>query len=198
MPPRFKKKHVPRRKGDDVILTPGRTVTQTVKRDGVRVVIKQKMLSDGTVKTTVDKAHTLEADLQAEQVSRLKELSDYGKTFLLAGDQNAAKRGPVAAAEAKRTGMEAGEPDLRIYCHNHLAIPVTVMIENKNGGGYLSQEQKDRHEALERLGFPVYVIKTDEPERAAKAAIALLRHYQGQRPSLGRDEFPEVWRYAEP
>lgn len=198
MPPRFKKKHVPRRKGDDVILTPGRTVTQTVKRDGVRVVIKQKMLSDGTVKTTVDKAHTLEADLQAEQVSRLKELSDYGKTFLLAGDQNAAKRGPVAAAEAKRTGMEAGEPDLRIYCRDSAGIQMTVLIENKNGGGYLSQEQKDRHEALERLGFPVYVIKTDYPERAAKAAIALLRHYQGQRPSLGRDEFPEVWRYAEP
>lgn len=196
MPPRFKKKHVPRRKGDDVILTPGRTVTQTVKRDGARVVIKQKMLSDGTVKTTVDKAHTLEADLQAEQVARLKELPDYGKTFLLAGDQNAAKRGPVAAAEAKRTGMEAGEPDLRIYIADD-PHGFTLLIENKNGGGYLSQEQKDRHEAMERLGFPVYVIKTDDRDRAAKAAIALLRYYQGHRPAVGSTEFPEVWRYAE-
>lgn len=194
-PMRFKKKHVPRRRGDDVTLTPGRTISQTVKRDGQRVVIKQTMLSDGTVKTKVDKAHTLEADLQAEQVARLKELPDYGKTFLLAGDQNASKRGPVAALEAKRTGMEAGEPDLRIYI---AADPhgVTLLIENKNGGGYLSQEQKDRHELLERIGFPVYVIKTDDKDRAAKAAIALLRHYQGHRPEPSREEFPEISRYA--
>lgn len=196
---RFRKKHVPRRRSDDVVLTPGRTVTQTVKRDGARVTIKQKMLSDGTVKTTVEAAHTLEADLQAEQVARLKELPDYGATFLLAGDQNAARRGPVAAAEAKRTGMEAGEPDLRIYARGIAGVTVTVLIENKNGGGYLSQEQKDRHAALERLGFPVYVIKTDDKDRAAKAAIAILRYEQGERRAqLCPSEFPEVTRYAAP
>lgn len=197
MAPRFKAKHVPRRKGDDVILTPGRTLTQTVKRDGKRVVLKQKMLSDGSIKTTVDDAHTLEADLQAEQVSRLKELTDYRKRFLLAGDQNASKRGPVAAAEAKRTGMEAGEPDLRIYCQDLAGIPCTLLIENKNGGGYLSKEQKERHEDLEAIGFRVYVIRTDDKDRAAKAAIALLRYTQGERPALEYDEFPEVSRWID-
>lgn len=197
MAPRFKPKHVPRRKGDDILLTPGRTLTQTIKRDGKRIVLKQKMLSDGSVKTTVDDAHTLEADLQAEQVSRLKELPDYRKAFLLAGDQNAARRGPVASLEAKRTGMEAGEPDLRIYCSDGAGIPCTLLIENKNGGGYLSKEQKERHEDFEAIGFRVYVIKTDDKERAAKAAIALLRYTQGHRRELGRDEFPEVSRHVE-
>lgn len=198
MPPKFRKKHVPRRSGDDVVLTPGRTVTQTVKRDGKRVVIKQKMLSDGSVKTTVDDAHTLEADLQAEQVARLKELADYGETFLLAGDQNASKRGPVAAAEAKRTGMEAGEPDLRIYTRCADAVSRVVLIENKNGGGYLSKEQKERHEALEAIGFRVWTIKTDDKDRAAKAAIAILRYEQGiRRNDIGSHEFPEVSRWAD-
>lgn len=197
---KFKKKHVPRRMGDDVLLTPGRTMTQTVKREGQRVVIKQKMNSDGSIKTTVDAAHTLEADLQAEQVSRLKEFPDYGSRFLLAGDQNAAKRGPVAAMEAKRTGMEAGEPDLRLYVKGDDDESRTLLIENKNGGGYLSQEQKDRHTELEAMGFPVWTIKTDDKDRAAACAIILLRLYQRRVagwPDLWRDKFPEISRYAQ-
>lgn len=192
-PIRFKKKHVPRRRGDDVALTPGRTMTQTVKRDGQRVVIKQTMKSDGSVTTKVEKAHTLEADLQAEQVARLKELPDYGTTFLLAGDQNAGKRGPVAQLEAKRTGMEPGEPDLRLYYRGDDGEPHVLLIENKNGGNYLSQEQKDRHADLEGIGFRVWTIKTDNKDRAAKAAIALLRIAQGLRGPLMREEFPEIF-----
>lgn len=190
---RFKKKHVPRRKGDDVILTPGKTVTQTVKRDGARVVIKQKMLSDGTVKTTVDKAHALEADLQAEQVSRLQGREDYGIEFTIAGDMNAARRGPVAALEAKRTGMAPGEADLRIY----VSGGVLVMIENKNGGGHLSQEQKDRHALLDRLGFQVWTVKTDDKSRAADAAERILDFYVGELIGSVNDGYPEITRWID-
>lgn len=192
MPPRFKSKHVPRRRGDDVALTPGRTITQTVKRDGKRVTIKQKMLSDGSVKTTVDEAHTLEADLQASQVDRLKARGDYELDFTFAGDQNAARRGPVAAAEAKRTGMMAGDPDLRLS----IAGGVTAYIENKNGGGYLSKEQKDRHELLERLGFQVWIIKTDDKRRAADAAERILDAYLSGNQNFVMDDFPEISRFV--
>lgn len=193
---KFRKKHVPKRRGDDIALVPGRTISQTVKRDGQRVVIRQTMKSDGSVTTKVEKAHTLESDLQAEQVARLKELPDYGSHFLIAGDQNAAKRGPIAAAEAKRTGMESGEPDLRIYIKGDDGESRTLLIENKNGGGYLSQEQKDRHTAMEALGFQVWTIKTDDKDRAAACAIALMRLYQRRVTGMVWADYPEISRYV--
>lgn len=190
----FRKKHVPRRRGDDEGLKPGQSVTQTVKRDGKRVVIKQTMKSDGTISTRVNAAHTLESELQAAQVAALRALPDYGVRFLIAGDQNAAKRGPVAQLEAKRTGMTPGEPDLRIYIKGGELL----LIENKNGGYYLSQEQKDRHVALEDLGFPVWTIKTDDCDRAADCAVAILRYTQGDvRNEPGPSSYPEISRYAE-
>lgn len=173
MPPRFKQKHVPRRKGDDIFLTPGRTKTQTVRRDGERVTITQKMLSDGSVKTTVEKAHTLEADLQAAQVTRLKKRDDLITGFLFAASMEAGKRGPKAQAEAKATGMIAGEPDLRLYVSGRDG-PKLVFIENKNGGNGLSKEQKQRHADLRYLGFRVYVIKTDDEVLAADLAESVL------------------------
>ncbi len=54
--------------------------------------------------------------------------------ILLAGDQNAAKRGPKAQTQALATGMTPGEPDLRIY----LTGGRLRMIENKVGKGKLS------------------------------------------------------------
>lgn len=195
---KFRKKHVPRRRGDDVLLEPGRSVQQTIKRDGVRVTIKQTMKSDGSVSTKTEVAHTLEADLQAKQVAVLKGLPDYGKLFLLAGDQNAAKRGPVAALEAKRTGMEAGEPDLRIYIKADDGEKRILLIENKNGGGYLSKEQKERHQDFEDIGFPVWTIKTDCEDRAAACAVALLRFYQRRQHKGWQDEFPEISRNFAP
>lgn len=194
---KFRKKFVPKRAGDDAGLRPGESTQQTVKRDGVRVVIKQTMRIDGTIKTTVDTAHTLESDLQAAQVSRLKAHPDYGKRFLLAGDQNAAKRGPVAAAEAKRTGMEAGEPDLRVYAFCLDGVARTILIENKNGGGYLSREQKDRHEALEALGFAVWVIKTDDVDRAADCAVRIVDAYLSGNVGCIPDDHEEISRHVE-
>lgn len=185
---KYRKKHVPKRKGDDVFLTPGRTKTQTVRREGQRVTITQTMLSDGSVKTKVEQAHTLEADLQTEQVIRLKKREDYESRFLLAGDQNAAKRGPKAAAEAKRTGMEAGEPDLRLYVRGPRGRD-TVFIENKNGGNYASKEQKQRHAELTALGFSVYIIKTDSVDLAADLAEEVLDHHlYGKTLNLTRPE----------
>lgn len=174
---RFKKKHVPRRKDDGAVLEPGKTMQQTVVRNGERVTIVQRMDSVGKVKTIVNKAHTKEDDLQTEQVIELKKHPEYGKRFTFAGDMNAAKRGPVAAALAKKTGMMAGEPDLRIYVEGDDGMPVLVMIENKNAGNYTSGEQRDRHELLSRLGFPVWNIKTDSVVEAARAAIGILEIY---------------------
>lgn len=179
-------------------LEPGKSIRQTVKRDGVRVVIKQTMNSKGEVTTKVEKAHTLEDDLQASQVSRLKGMADYGKRFLLAGDMNAGKRGPVAASLAKRTGMEAGEPDLRIYVLGDDDESRLLLIENKNGGNYLTTEQKDRHAALELIGFPVWTIKTDDPVRAADCAEVLVRFYQRRTvdfvKTTAERDYPEISR----
>lgn len=174
---RFKKKHVPRRKDDGAVLEPGKTMQQTVVRNGERVTIVQRMDSMGKVKTIVNKAHTLEDDLQAEQVIELKKHPEYGKRFTFAGSLEAAKRGPVAASLAKRTGMMAGEPDLRLYIEGVNGMPVLAMIENKNAGNYTSGEQRDRHELLTRIGFPVWNVKTDSVVEAARAAIGILELY---------------------
>ena len=89
--------------------------------------------------------------------------------FLPAGDQNAAKRGPKAQVQAKATGMEPGEPDLRLY----IAGGRLRMIENKVGRGKLSPDQVQRHEQLAALGHEVVVVRATSTEDAADQAEAL-------------------------
>lgn len=104
------------------------TTTQTVRINGVRT-----LLTTRNGKVTSTPALPLEWELQAAQVRRLRNLPEYGKQFLLAGDMNSAKRGPKAQAQAVATGMTPGEPDLRIY----LIGGRLASIENKVGkAGY--------------------------------------------------------------
>lgn len=139
---------------------------QTVRINGARTIIR----TSATGKVTTKPAPPKEWELQAAQVRALRSLPSYGKRFLLAGDQNAAKRGPRAQQEAIAAGMTPGEADLRIY----LAGGQIRMIENKVGKGRLSTQQKDRHAALSRLGHDVTVVSATSELDAASQAVRLV------------------------
>lgn len=142
---------------------------QTVRIKGVRTIIR----TSATGKVTTKTALPLEWELQAAQVRALRAMPEYGKQFLLAGDQNAAKRGPRAQQEAIAAGMKPGEPDVRIY----LPSGQIRLIENKVGNGRLSQDQKDRHAALAKLGHHVEVVRAVTGEEAARFVVELVRRW---------------------
>ncbi|TCR07250.1 VRR-NUC domain-containing protein [Neorhizobium sp. JUb45] len=140
---------------------------QTVRINGARTIIR----TSATGKITTKPAPPKEWELQAAQVRAFRAMPAYGKRFLLAGDQNAAKRGPRAQQEAIAAGMTPGEADLRIY----LAGGQIRMIENKVGKGRLSTAQRDRHAALARLGHDVTVVSATTPADAASQAVELVQ-----------------------
>lgn len=141
---------------------------QTVRINGKRVVITTSAKGKVTTKAAPPK----EWELQAAQVRALRAMPEYGKQFLLAGDMNAAKRGPKAQQEAIAAGMTSGEPDLRIY----LQGGKLAMIENKVGKvGRLSPAQVARHASLARLGHIVVTVSATNTEDAASQAVALVR-----------------------
>lgn len=146
------------------------TYTQTTTVNGKRVRLVTK---DG--KMTVKDALPTEDMLQAAQVARLRKMPEYGAPprgrFLLAGDMNAERRGPKARANALKTGMTAGEPDLRIYMDGGRL----GLIENKVGNAPLTPSQKARHPDLARLGHPVTVIRAKTEDEAADKAEAVVR-----------------------
>ena len=145
---------------------PKSTITQTVRIAGVRTRLVTR-----NGKVTAKPAAPLEHELQAAQVRALRAMPDYGKQFLFAGDQNAAKRGPRAQAIAVATGMISGEPDLRVY----LAGGRICHIENKVGNSRLSPAQVVRHAALAALGHTVVTLRATTPEDAAAQAVSLVR-----------------------
>lgn len=151
------------------------TTRQTTKLNGKRVHIVTTTTKAGT-KVTVSDAAPKEWEGQAAQIRRLRAMPEYGKQFLLAGDQNSAKRGPRAQMEAIAAGMTPGEADVRIY----LAGGKLRMIENKVGKGRLAQAQLERHAALARLGFVVEVVRFDTVHEAADKAEALVRGWIGE------------------
>lgn len=152
------------------VLEPGGQIRQTTVVDGKRVVIVQAMDKDGNVKTKMLEANVLESDLQAAQVSALKGHKHYGKRFTLAGDMGAGKRGPKAIADALRTGLESGEPDLRLYFQGGRL----VSIENKAKRTPVSPDQIARHALLRQLGFEVHVIKSTTEDEATRAVLAIV------------------------
>lgn len=156
-----------------------KTTTQTV-----RIAGKRMRLVTRNGKVTVKPAEPKEWELQAAQVRRLRALPEYGKRFLLAGDQNAAKRGPRAQVEATAAGMTPGEPDLRIY----LAGGALGLIENKVGKGKLSPAQVARHAALAKIGHPVTVVRATTEDEAADKAEACVREWLGE---AANDNNPE-------
>ncbi|WP_312411950.1 VRR-NUC domain-containing protein [Shinella sp.] len=148
--------------------SPKSTQTQTTRVNGQRV----RIVTRGG-KVTVKQAPPKEWEGQAAQVRALRALPEYGKQFLLAGDQNSAKRGPRAQQEAIAAGMTPGEADMRVY----LAGGRLRMFENKVGKGRLSPAQVDRHAALARLGHHVEVVRFASVSEAADKAVALVRSW---------------------
>lgn len=133
---------------------------------------KTRRLANGTrVIMAAANDNVPEWRLQAAQCRRLRSMPEHGRLFLIAGDQNAARRGPQAAVQAQATGMTPGEPDLRVY----LSGGRVAFIENKTLNGRLSPEQRDRHEAMAALGHIVAVVKAGTEADAADQAEALVR-----------------------
>lgn len=146
-----------------------RSTQQTVRIKGVRTIIRTSASGKVTTKPALPK----EWELQAAQVRALRSMPEYGKQFLMAGDQNAAKRGPRAQQEAIAAGMTPGEPDVRVY----LAGGQIRLIENKVGRAQLTDSQKDRHPALAKLGHHVEVVRAVTEEDAARQAVDLVRSW---------------------
>lgn len=96
-----------------------------------------------------------ESLIQQYIVIRLRKL---GICFAASLEGN--KRTGAAISRAKREGLEAGEPDLRLYLHGGRC----VFIELKRKGGVLSLAQKNRHKALKGLGFEVHTVWAVTPE----------------------------------
>ncbi|MCG7507080.1 VRR-NUC domain-containing protein [Mesorhizobium retamae] len=143
-----------------------KTTRQTVRINGVRTVLTTR-----NGKVTTRPADPKEWELQAAQVQALRALPEYGRLFLLAGDQNSAKRGPRAQVEATAAGMTPGEADMRIY----LTGARIRMFENKVGNGKLSPAQVSRHAALAKIGHTVEVVRATTKAEAASKAVALVR-----------------------
>lgn len=160
-------------------------------RQTVTIAGKRTVLTTRNGRVTAKPAAPLEWQLQAAQVRRLRGMPEYGAPpqgmFLLAGDMNAGKRGAKAQVQAKATGMEPGEPDLRIY----LVGGKLRLIENKVGRATLTDSQKDRHPKLAALGHPVTVLRADSEEDAADQAETLVRAWLREAaPAAANDNEP--------
>lgn len=108
--------------------------------------------------------------LQHAIVKRFKLLQKAGYVFDFAGDMNAAKRGPQAATIAKATGLQPGEPDVRVY----LPTARLKMIELKTEKGELSEDQEARHATLQGLGFEIVTLYAANENESADLAESLV------------------------
>ncbi|NKJ03120.1 VRR-NUC domain-containing protein [Rhizobium sp. SG741] len=157
--------------------------TQTTRLNGKRVNIVTTTSATGT-RIAVQDAAPKEWELQAAQVRALRAMPEYARTvddvlrgkgqFTLAGDQNAAKRGPTARAEALAAGLTAGEHDVRIY----MTGGRLGLIENKVGNAKLEPSQKIRHPLLAALGFDRQIVcRATTCEDAARQAVNIVRSW---------------------
>lgn len=143
-----------------------KTTTQTVRIGG-----KRMRLTTRNGKVTARPATELEWRLQAAAVRALRNMPEFGRQFLLAGDQAAGKRGPKAQMQALATGLTPGDPDLRIY----LTAGRVAFIEYKTSTGRLSPAQRQRHADMVRLGHTVEVVAAATEDECAAATVALVR-----------------------
>lgn len=147
---------------------PPKTTTQTIRIGGQRV-----RLTTRNGKVTAKPVGEVEWKLQAAAVRRLKAMPEFGKQFLLAGDQAAAKRGPKAQMQAIATGLTPGDPDLRLY----LPGGRVKFIEYKTTSGSLSPAQRTRHADMQRLGHEVEVVAAFSEDECADKTEALVRQW---------------------
>lgn len=113
---------------------------------------------------------------QAAIIAKFHALEQNGWPFTCAGDQNAGKRSKRAQANAKVTGMTAGEPDVRVYLTNGRL----GLIECKAKGGTLSEDQIKRHARLKELGHTVEVLKFTNEQEAVDGAVRILKGMLGK------------------
>lgn len=112
-----------------------------------------------------------EWQLQAAAVTALRRARDNGLPIRVAGDMNAGRRSIRERGLAVATGLNPGEPDLRVYLPNGRLL----LIEFKRPGGRLSKDQKDAHAELANLGHNVItLIPADEEEAAILSVDAAL------------------------
>ena len=123
-----------------------------------------------TVTKTSLPAKTPEWRLQGAAVTALKRKRDAGWPIRVAGDMNAGRRSPAERGKAIATGMNAGEPDLRVY----LPGGRLLLIEYKAKGGSVSVEQKAAHAELKVLGFDVVIVQPANEAEAADLTVALV------------------------
>lgn len=91
-------------------------------------------------------------------------------------DQNAAKRGPKAASQAKAMGLCAGWPDMVVV----LAGGRTVYIEYKTASGTVSAVQRALHKRMTALGLEVHTIHARHPQEAWVKTQAVLGLHGGK------------------
>jgi hypothetical protein len=113
--------------------------------------------------------------LQAAAVAELRRMIDAGWPFAIAADMNAGKRSMAQAGIAKATGMEAGEPDLRIYW----APGRTGFIEMKGARTPVSPAQKVRHARLRELGHLVTIVQVKTEDEARDAVVRVVKTWIG-------------------
>lgn len=147
-----------------------KAMLQTTRIDGKRVVIN----TSSTGKVTVKPAPVLEWEMQAAAVRELRNMPEYGKQFLLAGDFNAGRRSAQESAKAIATGLTSGEHDLRIY----IVGGRLGLIEFKACNGRLSSDQIKRHFDLFALGFNLQaVVKSDNEADASQITVNQVRSW---------------------
>lgn len=144
------------------------TTSQTVTINGARVRLVTK---NGRV--TQKPVGEVEWKLQAAAVRRLRQMPEFGRAFLLAGDMASGKRGPRAQMQALATGLTPGDPDLRIY----LPDGRVAFIEYKTATGRLSPAQKQRHADMERLGHTVVTVSAFSEDECADKTEELVRSW---------------------
>lgn len=127
-----------------------------MKGSGLSKLLKHDW-SDNTI-------NWLEEDMQQAIIMRMKQRGDYGYKFRIVGDMNAGKRNKTTGARLKATGMQAGEPDMRIY----VKYGRIVFVELKRLGNKASAAQSYWHEILQGLGFDVWIITADTPAYAVE------------------------------
>lgn len=110
----------------------------------------------------LDEIPWTEDDLQMAIVQHLRKT---GQPF--AADFNAGKRNP---GRAKAMGLEAGEPDLRLYYDRGR----TVFVELKRQKGVVSAAQKARHKMLRDLGHTVHVLRAKTPAEAVDKIATII------------------------
>lgn len=117
------------------------------------------------------KVKWLEEDIQSYIVAKLREWQAIEPgLFEFEAGMEGIKLSIRAAAKAKALGMGNGFTDLKFY----LSRGRMCLIELKRKGGKASENQIDRHEALAKLGFTVYVVKAKTPQDGLEQVFSII------------------------